>query len=273
MQNLLDLNTVITRFASRVRPVAGDKAALRTQLDPNLGPIVADAKIIDWLLVNLAADAYDVMPSGGELLISTANVDLDESAAAAVNLPAGPYIRMEFASAAGGLDAGATVRNMVQQLRGAVAARATCGSGVLIEVLLPRIVEAQTERKNQTPVVLVVSDDATTRELTCDLLRDAGYEVLEAAHGKDAEAVLSGSEVDLMITDIVMPEQDGLETILAVRAVHPGLKIIAVGDRPGGYQVRTAKLLGANAVMSKPLTRCVLCDAVREQIGAARRQV
>jgi DNA-binding response OmpR family regulator len=159
---------------------------------------------------------------------------------------------------------------MVQQLRGAISVRRTCGSGVVIEVLLPRIVEDQPARKNRTPVVLVVSDDVMARELTCDLLKDAGYKVLEAAHGKEAESMLAGSEVDLMITDIVMPEQDGLETILSVRAVHPGLKIIAVGDRPGGYQVRTAKLLGADAVMSKPLTRCVLCDTVREQIGGAR---
>ena len=277
MQTLMDLNAAITAFAKRVRPVAGDRAVVRTILDPHLSLIPADRKIIDWLFVNLTADAYDSMPGGGEIVVTTSNHELEETSAAGMNVPPGSYVQIEFTAAAGGLDAGATVTNLVRQLRGAISIRKTCGSGVVIDIFLPQAQPAEStpaqalEDVSHTPVVLVVSPDPMTRGLTCDLLKDAGYEVVEAEHGKEAEAVLTARKVDLMITDIVMPEQDGLETILMVRAIHPGLKIIAVGDSPAGYQVRTARLLGADVVMSKPLAGCVLCDTVRQQVGGARR--
>jgi CheY-like chemotaxis protein len=130
-------------------------------------------------------------------------------------------------------------------------------------------VEQQHSHDRPAPVVLLVSGDLVTRAITSDLLRDAGYHVLEAAHGIEAETVLAAGEVDLMITDIVMPEQDGLETILSVRAIYPGLKIIAVAESGANYQLRSAKLFGADSVMSKPLARSILCTAVRDQIGGA----
>lgn len=268
----MDLNAAIAAFARRVRPVAGERAVLRMQLDSNLDLIAADRKVIDWLFVHLAADAYDAMPGGGELVVSTANLELDETSAAGMNLPAGPYAQMEFTAALESLEVGSTVRNIVYQLRGAITAHKTAGGGAVINILLPAASRRSRGSGQWPPVVLVVSDDPEERAVTCDLLKDDGYVVVEANDGKEAEAVLSAREVDLMITDIVMPEQDGLETILSVRAVHPGLKIIAVGESEAEalYQVRTARLLGADAVLSKPLTRRILKDAVREQIGGAR---
>lgn len=266
----MDLNAAIAAFARRVRPVAGERAVLRMQLDSNLDLIAADRKVIDWLFVNLAADAYDAMPGGGELAVTTSNLELDKTSAAGMSLPAGPYAQMEFTAAIDSLDPGSTVRNIVHQLRGAITAHTIAGGGSVINILLPAASTRSRGNGQWPPVVLVVSDDSEARAVTCDLLKDDGYEVVEAGHGRDAEAILSAREIDLMITDIVMPEQDGLETILSVRAVHPGLKIIAVGESEASYQVRTARLLGADAVMSKPLTRRILKEAVREQIGGAR---
>ena len=112
------------------------------------------------------------------------------------------------------------------------------------------------------PMILVVDDEAAEREQICILLEDAGYDVLEAVDGKEAESVLGVCMVDLMITDIVMPEQEGLQTIKSVRKNRPHLKIIAMsGVRVGGH-LRAAELLGADAVLCKPLTREVLLDAV-----------
>lgn len=272
----MDLNAAIMGFAKRVRPSAGDRAILRTILDPSLSLIAADRKVIDWLFVNLTADAYDAMPGGGEIVVTTANRNLDEAAATGMNLAPGAYVQIEFTAPIGGLEAGAAVSNIVHQLQGGISVHKTCGSGMVIDIYLPQPETASTNRRGKergmrAPVVLVVSDDSVARGLTCDLLRDAGYEAVEASHGKEAEAVLWAREVDLMITDIVMREQDALETILTVRAIHPALKIIAVGESDAGYQVRTAGLLGADAVMSKPLTDFGLWEAVRKQIGDARR--
>jgi two-component system, cell cycle sensor histidine kinase and response regulator CckA len=277
MRDLIDLNAAITHFAERLRPKAGDRTSVRMELDPSSGKIAAALQQVDWLLVNLVADAYDGMPGGGELTITTANVELNPTSAAEMELSPGAYVQMGVTAAAGAMDIGASTRKMVRQMHGAVSVQSTCRSGVVIGILLPRFTEAVAsaaglprEPGRPASTVLLVSDNSAARGHASDVLRKEGYQVLEAAHRLEAESILAAGEVNLMITDIVSPEQDGLEKILSLRAIHPGLKIIAVSESPGVYLQRMAKLLGADSVMSRPLTRCVLCDAVREQIGEAR---
>jgi two-component system, cell cycle sensor histidine kinase and response regulator CckA len=273
----VDLNSILTEIAARIRPIVSDRFVLRTQLDPNLACIQADPKQMDWLFVNLAADAYDGMRSGGELVITTANVELNPSSGREMKLPPGQYVQVEFSVTSGLLEVKPTIRNILQRIQGAIAVRGTSGTGMVCDILLPRAseavppaaVEQQRKRDRSGPVVLMVSGDSATRALSSDLLRDAGYHVLEAAHGLEAETVLAAGQVDLMIADIVMPEQDGLETILSLRAIYPGLKIIAVAESDAGSELRTAKLFGADSVMSKPLMRSILCAAVYDQIGGA----
>ncbi len=274
MCTLVDLNSILAGIATRIRPIVGDKLVLGTRLDPNLARIKGDPKQIDWLFANLAADACDGMPGGGELLITTANVELKPGSAREMNLPPGEYVQVELSVTSGRLEVGPVVRKIIQRIQGAVAVKGTSGSGVAVDVLLPRALATSpsvVERKRRSArsglVILLVSGDSGTRALTGDQLREAGYQVVEAAHGLEAEAVLKAGEVDLMITDIVMPEQDGLETILAIRAIYPSLKIIAVAENGAGYQLRSAKMFGADTVMSKPLTHSTLRDAIRDQIG------
>ena len=92
MRNLIDLNAAITHFAERLRPKAGDRTSVRMELDPNSGKIAAGPEQVDWLLVNLVADAYDGLPGGGEVTITTANVELNPTTAAEMELP--PAARM-----------------------------------------------------------------------------------------------------------------------------------------------------------------------------------
>jgi CheY-like chemotaxis protein len=271
---IVDLNSILAGIAARIQPIVGDKLVVGTRLDPNLASVHADPKQMDWLFVNMAADAYDGMREGGELAITTANVELKPASAREINLAPGEYVQVQLSITKGGLEVGPVVRNIIQRIRGAVVVRETSGAGVTVDVLLPRASEMAAptfeKRHGLEQVVLLVSSDLATRAQTGALLRDAGYLVMDAAHGKEAEAILEAGHVDLMITDIVMPEQDGLETILSVRAVYPGLKIIAIAEGKAGYQLRTAKLFGADAVMSKPLAHSLLRDVVRDQIGGAQ---
>src|SRR5580658_1947425 len=78
---IVDLNSILAGIAARMRPIVGDKLAVRTRLDPNLASVHADPKQLDWLFVSMAADAYDGMPGGGELAIATANVELKPASA------------------------------------------------------------------------------------------------------------------------------------------------------------------------------------------------
>ena len=142
MRNLIDLNAAIIHFAERLRPKAGDRTSVRMELDPNSGKIAAGPEQVDWLLVNLVADAYDGLPGGGEVTITTANVELNPTTAAEMELPPGAYVQMGVTAAAGAMDIGASTRKMVRQMHGAVSVQSTCRSGVVIGILLPRTTEA-----------------------------------------------------------------------------------------------------------------------------------
>jgi signal transduction histidine kinase/CheY-like chemotaxis protein len=115
--------------------------------------------------------------------------------------------------------------------------------------------------------ILVADDDAAVRGLLRQVLEDAGYEVLEAAHGRAAVELVRSVHVDVLITDLVMPEQEGLETLSQVRQSHPGIGVIAISGAFGGDFLKTAKLLGATATLCKPIPPEDLLAAVRQVLG------
>ncbi len=115
--------------------------------------------------------------------------------------------------------------------------------------------------------ILVVDDDEMFRAMLCETLRDAGYEVLDAENGRDAIKIVSGTKLDLVITDLIMPEKEGLETIREITIDYPGIKIIAVsgGLRGGGMDfLPIAGHMGAARVFRKPLDRKAFLAAVAE---------
>jgi hypothetical protein len=101
-------------------------------------------------------------------------------------------------------------------------------------------------------------------------LQDAGYEVLEAANGKEALKKARAGRVDLLITDLVMPEQEGIETIRAFRKDAPGIPIIAISGAFGGRFLGMARALGAQAVLSKPVSAGLLLSKVAEVLKSRR---
>jgi two-component system cell cycle sensor histidine kinase/response regulator CckA len=116
--------------------------------------------------------------------------------------------------------------------------------------------------------ILVVDDEPQIRTLLCGILRNAGYDVVEAANGKDAVARLQEDSIDLLITDLVMPHQEGLETIRAIRNKLPRRpKIIAMSGAFGGRFLKIAKRLGADATLEKPMRVEAALDAVRRLLG------
>ena len=118
--------------------------------------------------------------------------------------------------------------------------------------------------------ILFVEDDKSARTLFASMLREGGYEVLEAENGRQAMEHLERESVDLMITDMVMPEMDGVQTIMAVRNRCPGAKIIAVAESrftPAESSLKIARALGSHKTLIKPLIPHELFDAVRELVG------
>lgn len=118
--------------------------------------------------------------------------------------------------------------------------------------------------------VLFVDDNKTPRKAAASLLRKNGYEVFEADNGRDAMIKLRRQPVDLVITDMIMPEMDGIETILAVRERYPTVKIIAAAETkitPVESHLKIARVLGSHKTLVKPLITQELLDAVRALIG------
>jgi CheY-like chemotaxis protein len=117
--------------------------------------------------------------------------------------------------------------------------------------------------------ILVVDDDPAIRSFLGRVLSGAGYRVLGAKDGKEAIQQVNISEVDLMITDLIMPEQEGLETIEILHRSRPGIKIIAISGKFGSQFLRVAKLFGAQATLTKPVLPDKLLEAVRHVLGSS----
>jgi CheY-like chemotaxis protein len=116
-------------------------------------------------------------------------------------------------------------------------------------------------------VILVVDDDAAIRSLFHKILARAGYRVMEAADGAQALAAMNQGGIDLVITDLVMPEKEGIETIMEIRKNHPQVKVAAVSGAFGGKYLEIAVSLGAEAALAKPVSEETLLGMVRRLLG------
>ncbi len=118
------------------------------------------------------------------------------------------------------------------------------------------------------PRLILVEDDPQVRGMLSETLAQEGYDVIEATNGREAVALFRNSPADLVITDIIMPEQDGVETIHALRREFPGVKIIAISGGSanirGDYLLGTANALGAVKTFSKPVDMAELLASVKE---------
>jgi CheY-like chemotaxis protein len=117
-----------------------------------------------------------------------------------------------------------------------------------------------------TRKILVVDDDPGVRDVIRSMLESAGYSVLAAENGKEAMKILRSTRVDLILTDLVMPEQEGIETIKTLRREYPDLKVIAMSGAFGGDYLRIASYLGAHATLPKPIQMRALLKLIEETL-------
>jgi len=133
------------------------------------------------------------------------------------------------------------------------------------EDLLSKLGEVLAKPRNSAKI-LIVDDDVQVRSFVAKLLETEGYHVIQACNGKEAQNCCRQISIDLMITDLVMPEQEGLETIYAIRRSTPGLPVIAISGAFGGTYLDLAKKLGADAVLKKPFEPGAILGEVRRQL-------
>ncbi|MBP3954813.1 PAS domain S-box protein [Gemmata sp. G18] len=296
---VLDLNAVVGDTASMLRRVIGEDVKLSTTTASGLWPVKADPGQVEQILLNLAVNARDAMPTGGKLTIETGNVELDETYAAShPDARPGPHVLLAvsdtgcgmtpevrakifepfFTTKGPGKGTGlglATVYGIVKQSGGHVDVYSEVGVGTTFKVYLPRTEPTGGGAKSHsalralprgTETVLVVEDDAAVRALTRHILQSAGYAVLEAAGGDEALRVAAdhAGRIDLLVTDVVMPGLGGRAAAERLAERHPGLRVLFVSGYTDDAVVRHGVLHESVNFLQKPFTPAALAWKVRE---------
>ncbi len=280
----LDVNEVIRSTMDMLRRLIGEDVALVSELQPRLDSVRADRAQIEQVIVNLVVNARDAMPHGGRITLATANVHVDRcdfvrfsvhDTGIGIDQQAQARLFEPFYTTKGpgkGTGLGlAMVYGIVKQAGGQVRVESEPGRGALFEVLLPRsagLTAATTpalalaEPPRGQGTILLVEDDDSVRDFVGFVLRQQGYDVLEAEHGPRALEVAQAHEapIDLLISDVVMPHMSGFEVADALRRSRPALRVLHMS----GYS--SDAVAGAAAFLAKPFSRETLLERVGQLI-------
>ena len=294
---VLDLNMIVNEMGKMLPPLLGEQIALHISTAPNLGSVKADPSQLEQVILNLAVNARDAMPGGGRLKIETSEVDLrEEDVRVKSPLAAGNFVVLTVTDTGIGMDAAtqahifepffttkekgkgtglglATVYGVVKQSGGYIWVTSEPNQGARFEIYLPRVKSAH-EKKMETPreeapvgteTILLVEDEREVREVAREFLQISGYKVLEAKDGAEALAVAEShrNEIDLVITDMIMPGMTGLELAAHIREVLPETRLIFMS----GYADYASEKPSGDAksvTLQKPFSRTQLTQAVRQ---------
>ena len=304
-RRVLNLNNVVADMEKMLRPLLSEHISMTTVLDPAVAPINADPERLGQAILNLVMNARDAMPKGGQLVVKTTNVELDEATAARKpGLRAGGYVVLTVSDTGVGMDEATRVRifepffttkepgqgtglglstvyGIVEQHGGMISAESARGLGTTFTIHLPHV-EAAVEASRARPepaasptageTVLVVEDDDEVRALAVEILKERGYTVLAAADGPKALhfAARHPGPIHLLLTDIVMPYLNGWELAQQVKVVRSETKVLYMT----GYSEITIVHEGVSGldVLQKPFTTEDLARRVLEAIHAVKTQ-
>ncbi len=299
------MNTLVTEVERMLRPIIGETVEVRMQLAPGLGNVLADAVQMDQVVMNLLLNARDAMPGGGTISIESHESELDDAAAASLEMAAGPCVMLSFADTGCGIDndtmlrlfepffttkpmgrgAGlglSTVRQIARRWGGAVWATSVPGAGATFHICLPRIREGEEIRevKAELPdatrgseIVLIVEDEEAVRRLLTQVLSMRGYRVLEASDGEEALALFGqrGRDIELVVTDVVMPKMSGAELAQRLVELRPELPLVFMSGYPDDHLSGVGALPAGQRFLRKPLTPDALASTVREALDSRSR--
>jgi len=296
---VVDLNAIVQNMDKMLRSLISENIELKAQFAPNLAAARADPNQLEQVIMNLAINARDAMPDGGTLTIETGNAKLDEDYAAKhISVVPGEYVMLAVSDTGCGMDqdtqarifepffttkpAGrgtglglSTVYGIVKQSGGNIWLYSEPGKGTTFKVYLPAVDAAVEEpgkplapaaRKSAGETILVVEDDDQLRRLTHRALAGQGYTVLEADRGTTAMDIARRHKgrIDLLLTDVVMPDTNGRKLADALRTDRPGLRVLFMSGYPDGAIVHHGILDHGVAYLAKPFTTEAVTRKVRE---------
>jgi PAS domain S-box-containing protein len=294
-----DINRLVSGMEELLHRTLGEQVSLRTILDPETWPAMTDDNQLENAILNLGLNARDAMPGGGMLTIETGNTRLDESYARLNDdVKPGEYVVISVTDTGAGMPPDVVAKafdpffttkpigegtglglsmiyGFVKQCAGHVRIYSEVGVGSSIKLFLPRAVshaEADDSEAADVPLgrgetVLVVEDDPTVRLLMVDVLEELGYRHLEAPDGNAAIPILrSRQRIDLLLTDVGLPNMNGRQLAEIARGVRPGLRVLFVTGYAEKAAVRHEFLEPGMEMLTKPFALDALAMKVREMI-------
>jgi CheY-like chemotaxis protein/two-component sensor histidine kinase len=304
---VVDVNECVVELDKMLNRLIGEDIEFRTRLDPEVAKIKADPGQVQQVIMNLALNARDAMPSGGTLKVETENVYLDRAYVANhADASTGPHVRLTVSDTGTGMppeilahifepffttkEVGkgtglglSSVYGIVKQSGGSISVESQVGKGTTFRIHFPAVdrkgmtlKEAGQERRpakgarqeDRGETILLAEDEATVRKFLMATLKSQGYRVVEAKDGAEALEIAAKLErIDLVLSDVVMPNLNGGKLATEMRALHPGAKFLFIsGYTKDALSLRN--LAEGSAFLQKPFTQADILAKVREVLGA-----
>ena len=295
---VLSVNAIVKDLQPMLRRLIREDIALTTRLSPELCLVSMDIGQLEQVIVNLAVNARDAISNAGTIAIETARVDLDETDATVhLELPPGPYVRLAmsdtgvgmppeiiarifepfFTTKPQGVGTGlglATIYGIVKQNHGDVSVSSEPGKGSTFTIHVPRVdapidtekEAVQAAARSGVETILLVEDDVQVRALAKTVLVRKGYVVIEAANAEEALRLVTHrrtGDIDLLLTDVVMPGMSGRQLVERVSEQYRGLKVLYMSGYTDDAIVHYGVLHSSVAFLRKPFTPATLANAVR----------
>jgi len=297
---VLDLNDVVKDMQKMLTRLIGENIQLATTLEAELGSVKADPNQVEQIIMNLVVNARDAMPRGGRVTIETANITIDDQSVK--HLKPGEYVMLAVCDTGSGMDQEtqrrifepffttkavgkgtglglSTVYGIVKQSGGYIWVNSEPGMGTMFKVYLPRIDDATTVTDEKlapettalrgSETILLVEDEDVVRGLTRKILMQAGYNVLDAKGGEEALRVcrVYAGPIDLLLTDVVMPEISGKEVADRLAELRPAIRVLFMSGYTDEAIVQH-RVLDANVeFIQKPFTWIGLTRKVRDVLN------
>ena len=301
---VVNVNDIVEDMTKMLRRMIGEDIEMVLRTDPLLGRVQADPSQIDQILMNLASNARDAMPQGGTLTFTTANFDLEQAQSCPdADIAPGPYVMLTVTDTGQGMDEVtrlhafepffttkelgkgtglglATVYGIVKQSKGHIELDSQLGHGTTFRIYLPRLAtESVRPQASSSPsdlrrgqeTVLLVEDEEIVRRLTSFVLQASGYTILSASSGEEALALCREhqGEISLMVTDILMPQMDGVRLAKLALEIRKDLKVLFISGYTKNILENYGDVDASAAFLSKPVSPKVLTNKVREVLDVA----